>query len=107
MKDDHKSTSILSGTTIDPFDLGRFLSVQDGTYNGIFQELRSGKKLTHWMWYVFPQFNGLGTSATAKHYAIKSLDEARLYLDHPLLGGRLVECTKAVNQLRGRTALQT
>ena len=106
MKNGHESTSTLSSATTDLFDLGRFLSAQDGTYNDVVQELKSGQKLTHWMWYVFPQFNGLGTSATARHYAIKSLEEARQYLEHPILGMRLLECTKTVNRLQGRTVLQ-
>lgn len=90
----------------DPFDLGRFISAQEGTYKNVVQELMSGQKLTHWMWFIFPQLNGLGTSATARHYAIKNLEEARKYLAHPVLGARLLECTKAVNGLQGRTALQ-
>lgn len=108
MKNGHESTSTFSSITTDPFDLGRFLSAQDGTYYDVGKELRSGQgqKQMHWMWYVFPQFNGLGTSATAGHYAIKSLEEARQYLEHPILGVRLLECTKIVNTLRGRTVLQ-
>ncbi|CAH1087054.1 DUF1810 domain-containing protein [Candidatus Nitrotoga sp. 1052] len=106
MKNGHESTSTLSNATTDPFDLGRFLSAQDGTYYDVVQELRSGQKLTHWMWYVFPLFNGLGTSATARHYSIKSLEEARQYLEHPILGVRLLECIKTVNRLQGRTVLQ-
>jgi uncharacterized protein (DUF1810 family) len=90
----------------DPFDLGRFLSAQDGVYENAVRELRSGQKRSHWMWYVFPQIDGLGTSVTARRYAIKSLEEARRYLEHPILGARLLECTESVNRLEGRTALR-
>ena len=90
----------------DPFDLGRFLSAQDGIYEDALQELRSGQKRSHWMWYVFPQINGLGASDTARRYAIKSLEEAGKYLEHPVLGTRLLDCTKSINNLKGRTALQ-
>jgi uncharacterized protein (DUF1810 family) len=90
----------------DPFDPARFLSAQDGKYDEVVRELRSGQKVTHWMWYIFPQLSGLGSSATARHYAIQSLEQARSYLGHPVLGTRLLECTRIVNGLQGRTALQ-
>lgn len=90
----------------DPFDLGRFLSAQEGIYANVIKELKSGRKLTHWMWYVFPQLSGLGTSSTARQYAIRSLEEARCYLQHSVLGARLLECTRIINGLQGRTALQ-
>lgn len=90
----------------DPFDLGRFLSAQDDIYADALQELRAGRKRSHWMWFVFPQIDGLGRSATARRYAIKSLDEAREYLRHPVLGARLLECATAVNHLQGRTVHQ-
>lgn len=106
MKNDPVTSSALDDTTTDPFDLGRFLSAQDGTYDDVVWELKSGQKLTHWMWYVFPQLSGLGTSSTARHFAIKSLEEARKYLEHPILGVRILECTKTVNRLQGRTTLQ-
>ena len=73
----------------DPFDLARFASVQEAVYDNALAEIRSGEKRSHWMWFIFPQIDGLGFSATAKHYAIKSLEEARQYLAHPVLGARL------------------
>jgi uncharacterized protein (DUF1810 family) len=85
----------------DPYDLKRFLSAQEGVYERALAELKRGQKRTHWMWYIFPQFDGLGYSPTAKHYSIKSIDEARQYLDHPVLGKRLLECTEAVIALKG------
>ncbi|MBA4374388.1 MAG: DUF1810 domain-containing protein [Thermodesulfovibrio sp.] len=85
----------------DPHELKRFLDAQEGVYERALAELKNGQKRTHWIWYVFPQIDGLGHSPTAKRYAIKSLDEARQYLDHPVLGKRLRECTEAVNALRG------
>lgn len=85
----------------DPFDLSRFLSAQDGVYERALAELRSGEKRTHWMWYIFPQIDGLGHTPTAKRYSIKSMEEARQYLAHPVLGKRLLECTEAVIALRG------
>jgi uncharacterized protein (DUF1810 family) len=88
----------------DPFELQRFVSAQDGVYDGALGELRSGKKRTHWMWYIFPQLDGLGHSATAKRFAIKSLAEAQAYLHHPLLGARLAECAAAILALEGRSA---
>lgn len=90
----------------DPFDLGRFVAAQVGIYEGALLELRFGHKRSHWMWFVFPQIDGLGSSRTARRYAIKSLDEARAYLRHPLLGARLLECTQAVMGVEGRTAHQ-
>jgi uncharacterized protein (DUF1810 family) len=88
----------------DPFDLDRFLSAQAGVYDRALAEITRGRKDSHWMWFVFPQIDGLGFSATAKTYAIKSLDEARAYLAHPALGPRLVECAEAVLGVEGRTA---
>jgi uncharacterized protein (DUF1810 family) len=87
-----------------PFDLKRFVDAQAGVYATALAELRAGHKRTHWMWFVFPQIAGLGLSPTAQRYAIASLDEARAYLGHPLLGARLREATTAVNGLAGRTA---
>ncbi|MHB1499501.1 MAG: DUF1810 domain-containing protein [Acidimicrobiales bacterium] len=80
------------------FDLERFVSAQDagGTYERALQELQRGRKESHWMWFVFPQLVGLGRSAMSERYAISSLDEARAYLAHPVLGARLVECAQAV-----------
>ena len=85
----------------DPYDLKRFLSAQEGVYERALAELRGGQKRTHWMWFIFPQIDGLGYSPTAKRYAIKSREEAREYLNHPVLGKRLLECTEAVVALKG------
>jgi len=93
-----------TGGAGDPFDLGRFISAQEMNYSSALKELRSGMKRTHWMWYVFPQIDGLGFSPTARLYAIKSQEEARRYLNHPVLGTRLLECTEAVLALKGRSA---
>lgn len=87
----------------DPFDLSRFTSAQEGIYDGALAELRSGHKRTHWMWYIFPQIDGLGHSTTSKHYAIKSIEEARQYLNHPVLGTRLLKCAEAVLTIEGRS----
>ena len=75
----------------DPYQLSRFVAAQNGVYERAVAELRRGRKTGHWMWFVFPQITGLGHSATAQRYAIASLDEARAYLEHPLLGPRLIE----------------
>ena len=88
----------------DPHDLGRFIEAQAGTYDSAREELRSGRKLSHWMWFIFPQIEGLGRSATARQYSIKSAEEARAYLAHPVLGARLLECTEAVLAVDGRSA---
>ena len=82
-------------------DLTRFVTAQDdgGTYATALGELRSGRKRTHWMWFVFPQVDGLGRSATARHYALSGVDEARAYLAHPVLGPRLRECAEVVAAL--------
>lgn len=88
----------------DPFDLSRFLSAQQPVYGSVLAELRAGRKRTHWMWFVFPQVLGLGHSAASKHYAIGSLEEARRYLGHPVLGRRLVECAEAILAVEGRSA---
>jgi uncharacterized protein (DUF1810 family) len=92
------------GTTADPFNLQRFVSAQAGVYEEALAELRGGRKRTHWMWFIFPQIQGLGYSATSRHYAIRGLDEAREYLRHPVLGPRLEECAEAVLAVEGRTA---
>jgi uncharacterized protein (DUF1810 family) len=88
----------------DPHDLGRFVSAQDGVYDRALAELRSGRKQSHWMWFIFPQIDGLGHSPTAQHYAIKSRQEARAYLDHPVLGARLSECAEALLAIQGSSA---
>jgi uncharacterized protein (DUF1810 family) len=88
------------------YDLERFLAAQDraGTYASAVAELRAGRKVGHWMWFVFPQIAGLGRSSMSQRYAISSLDEARTYASHPVLGPRLVECARIVAGLTGRSA---
>ncbi len=86
----------------DPYDLQRFINAQESTYERALTELRSGQKRSHWMWFIFPQIEGLGQSPTSKYYAIRSAAEARAYLAHPLLGARLRECTEAVLAFQGR-----
>ena len=88
----------------DPFDLERFVIAQDSAYARALAELRSGRKESHWMWYVFPQMRGLGFSPAARKYGIANLDEARAYLDHPVLGPRLREVTEAVLAIEGSSA---
>lgn len=88
----------------DPHDLNRFLLAQEVNYAEALAEIRAGEKRSHWMWYVFPQIDGLGHSPTAKLYAIKTLDEARAYLAHPSLGPRLLECSEAALAVEGRSA---
>ncbi len=86
-------------------DLDRFITAQAPVYDRALAELRNGEKRSHWMWFVFPQIAGLGQSEMARHYAIGSLDEARAYLDHPVLGERLRGCAQAVLDVQGRSAL--
>jgi uncharacterized protein (DUF1810 family) len=88
----------------DPHDLARFVEAQAGDYETALAEIRAGRKRSHWMWYIFPQIDGLGFSSMARRYAIKSLDEARAYLDYPVLGPRLVEITEAALAVEGRSA---
>ena len=85
----------------DPYDLNRFISAQEGIYDRVLAELRGGQKRTHWMWYIFPQIDGLGFSPTTIHYAVKSVEEARRYLAHPVLGARLVESAETVLAVQG------
>ena len=87
-------------------ELERFVTAQEsrGTYTSAVAELRAGRKTSHWMWFVFPQLAGLGTSEMSTRYAISSLEEAREYLAHPILGERLEECTRILTELNGRTA---
>jgi uncharacterized protein (DUF1810 family) len=89
---------------IDPHDLNRFVLAQEHDYARALAEIRSGRKRTHWMWYIFPQIDGLGFSEMARRYAIRGREEARAYLEHPVLGPRLVECAEAVLAVRGRSA---
>jgi uncharacterized protein (DUF1810 family) len=88
----------------DPHDLSRFRLAQEGVYERALGEIRSGRKRTHWMWYIFPRFEGLGFSPTSQQYAIKSVSEAEAYLAHPVLGPRLVECAEAALGVEGRSA---
>jgi uncharacterized protein (DUF1810 family) len=87
----------------DPFDLQRFVDAQARVYPEVLGELRAGRKRSHWIWFIFPQLAGLGSSPMAARYAIASLDEARAYLRHQLLGPRLHECTQLVNAVQGRS----
>ncbi|MEO6996057.1 MAG: DUF1810 domain-containing protein [Lacunisphaera sp.] len=90
----------------DPFDLSRFVTAQEGSYQTALNELRAGKKRSHWMWYVFPQFTGLGVSAMAKKYAIQSRAEAEAFHAHAILGPRLEECAETLLGVEGRSAEQ-
>ncbi|HXI68241.1 MAG TPA: DUF1810 domain-containing protein, partial [Steroidobacteraceae bacterium] len=84
--------------------LERFLAAQDPVFVQVCAELAAGHKQSHWMWFIFPQLRGLGSSPTAQHFGISSLEEARAYLAHPLLGERLRHCTELVNRIEGRSA---
>lgn len=88
----------------DPFELERFAEAQANVIARVKDELRAGRKQSHWMWFIFPQLAGLGFSPMAQRYAISSLAEARAYLAHPLLGARLRECTELVLAIHGKTA---
>ena len=88
---------------VDSFNLQRFVDAQNPVYDDVLGELRAGQKRSHWMWFVFPQIQGLGRSAMAQRYAIASLDEAAAYLAHPILGPRLRECTALLNGVEGKS----
>ena len=90
----------------DPHDLNRFVRAQAEDYERALAEIRSGRKRSHWMWYIFPQIAGLGFSSMSQRYSIKSLAEARAYLEHLQLGHRLVECAEAALNVEGRSALE-
>lgn len=90
----------------DPFDLERFVRAQAPVYKRVTEELRQGSKESHWMWFIFPQFRGLGSSAMAQRFALASRPEAEAYLAHPILGARLRECTEFVNAVQHRTVEQ-
>ena len=92
--------------TTDPFDLERFVAAQAGSYHQALRELRAGRKQTHWMWYVLPQLRGLGFSQPAQRYGITGRAEARAYLEHPLLGARLLECVDAIQAVQDTPAEQ-
>lgn len=87
----------------DPHKLQRFVDAQSTVYEQVLGELHAGQKQSHWIWFIFPQIAGLGYSSTAQFYAIQSLDEAQAFLQHPVLGQRLRECTAIVNAIEGRS----
>lgn len=91
-----------AGASSDPWNLARFVDAQDGVWPAVVDELRAGRKQSHWMWFVFPQLVGLGRSETARYYGIRGAEEARAYLDHPLLGARLLEASALVTAIEGR-----
>lgn len=90
----------------DPHDLERFVQAQDPVIVQVLNELRAGRKRSHWMWFVFPQLKGLGHSAMAQRYGISSPEEAKAYFEHPILGPRLVECTGLANRIEDKSANQ-
>jgi uncharacterized protein (DUF1810 family) len=100
------SNSTDSPRTDDPYNLSRFVDAQEDDFNRALAEIRSGRKRSHWMWYIFPQFDGLAFSSTSKFYAIKSIDEAKAYLNHPVLGPRLRQCAEAALGVEGRSATE-
>jgi uncharacterized protein (DUF1810 family) len=97
---------VQDGGVSDPYNLRRFVEAQDSMFEGALAELRSGAKRGHWMWFIFPQLSGLGRSPTAQHYAIASIDEARAYLRHPLLGPRLHGAVEALLPWAGRRSAE-
>lgn len=86
------------------YHLNRFIEAQEKIYPQVLKELRNGKKTSHWMWFIFPQIEGLGHSSTAKYYSIKSIEAAKEYLEHPILGKRLLECSNILLHIDGKTA---
>ncbi len=90
--------------TDDPHDLNRFVQAQEESFERALAEIRDGDKRTHWMWYIFPQYKGLAFSSMSQHFAIKSVEEARAYLAHPILGPRFIECADAVMNVEDHTA---
>jgi uncharacterized protein (DUF1810 family) len=94
----------MSEPIADPYNLNRFVAAQERDYASALSELNSGRKRTHWMWYIFPQIAGLGVSSNATYYAISGLEEADAYLRHHVLGPRLLECAGAVMSIEGRSA---
>jgi len=92
--------------TNDPFNLSRFIAAQEGHYEDVVSEIAAGQKRSHWMWYIFPQVEGLAPSSMSRRYSIKSIDEALAYLGHPVLGHRLLECAEAVLGVQGRSAAE-
>ena len=93
----------MSGSS-DSYDLNRFVQAQEHSYERALAEIRQGEKVSHWIWYIFPQLEGLGSSPTTRRYSIKSLSEAEAYLNHPVLGSRLKECAEAALAVEGASA---
>jgi uncharacterized protein (DUF1810 family) len=93
-------------TQSDPYNLQRFLNAQESTYEAALAELAAGQKRSHWMWFIFPQIKGLGSSPTAQRFAISSLDEGAAYLEHRVLGRRLEACTAIVSDVQGKSVLE-
>lgn len=87
-----------------PIDLERFLVAQASMYATAWEELGRGRKESHWMWFIFPQLEGLGVSPTARHFGIRGVDEAKAYLEHPVLGSRLLECCRLLLSIQGKSA---
>jgi uncharacterized protein (DUF1810 family) len=100
------ASSTDSRATNDPYDLDRFVRAQESDFQQALSEIMSGRKRSHWMWFIFPQIDGLAFSSTSKLYSIKSIDEARAYLEHPLLGPRLLRCAEAVVGVDNRSATE-
>ena len=94
----------MTRSSSDPYDLERFVRAQANDYERALAEIVSGRKRSHWMWYIFPQLDGLAVSATSKYFALQGLEEARAYLDHPVLGPRLLQCAQAVVAIEDRSA---
>jgi uncharacterized protein (DUF1810 family) len=94
---------ILGAMSADPYNLQRFVDAQHGIYGQVRDELSAGQKESHWMWFIFPQIKGLGSSVTAQKFALAGVEEAKAYLDHSLLGFRLRECTQLATAVRGRS----
>ena len=87
----------------DPYNLQRFVDAQDPVFAQVCAELRAGRKSSHWVWFIFPQLQGLGHSSTAKYYAISGLEEAKAYLSHPILGPRVIDCCRLATGIQGRS----
>ena len=96
----------MSRSEPDSYILERFVAAQNGIFDQVLSELRAGRKMSHWMWFIFPQIHGLGHSPTAIKYAISGREEARAYLQHPILGSRLKECTQLVLNVKDRSVEQ-
>jgi len=90
----------------DPFNLSRFIDAQEDVYTDVLDELKRGKKTGHWMWFIFPQMEGLGHSPMSERFSISCINEAKVYIEHPVLGPRLLECVALVMKVEGRSAEQ-